>query len=100
MLTDVAHVSVVSRSARLGSCELCEAEGIERTAVVVVKHSRGGSVTFVACDRCARAVRRVAAAAGGPARFMASAEENVLANAVVTTSPDARVTVGVHEVIA
>jgi hypothetical protein len=74
-MSDIAHVSVVPRAAILGTCELCATEAVERAAVVVVKHTRGGSVSFAACDRCALAVRRLAAAAGGQARFEASAAE-------------------------
>ncbi len=101
MLTDVAHVSVVPRTALLGSCELCGTEGVERAAIVIVKHSRGGSVNFVACDRCALAVRRVAAAAGGQARFTASQVGGALEHAVTAPGhpPREPVAVGVHEVI-
>ena len=74
MLTVVAHISVVPRTALLGSCELCDTQGVDRAAIVVVKHSRGGNVNFAACDRCALAVRRVAAAAGGHAWFTANEE--------------------------
>ena len=74
MLTVVAHITVVPRTALLGSCELCDTEGVDRATIVVVKHPRGGNVNFTACDRCALAVRRVAAAAGGQAWFTANEE--------------------------
>ena len=74
MLTVVAHITVVPRTAVLGSCELCDTEAVHRAAIVVVKHPRGGNVNFTACDRCALVVRRVAAAAGGPAGFTADDE--------------------------
>jgi hypothetical protein len=74
MLTVVAHISVVPRTALLGSCELCDTEGVGRAAIVVVKHPRGGNVNFTACDRCALVVRRVAAAASEQAGFTANEE--------------------------
>jgi hypothetical protein len=86
MLTDVAHVSVVPRAATVGPCDLCGRDGVERAAAITVKHSRGGSVSFVACDGCARAVRRVAAAAGGQARFTPDAADSGGPAAVAATS--------------
>src|SRR5262249_45196975 len=74
MLTVVAHITVVPRTALLGSCELCDTEAVYRAAIVVVKHPRGGNVNFAVCDRCALVVRRVAAAAGGHAWFTAHEE--------------------------
>src|SRR5207253_7401400 len=58
-------------------------------------------VSFVACDRCALAVRRVAAAAGGQARLTAVAEGGVIQGSVVTAShqPVAAVAAAGPEVI-
>jgi hypothetical protein len=73
MQTDIARVSVASIATVLGACELCLTDPVELTAAVTVQHSRGGRVQFDACERCAQAVRRVAAAAGEHASFAAGA---------------------------
>ena len=65
MIADVARLSVADMPARTGNCELCAVDPAELTAGVVVQHSRGGMVEFVACGRCARAARRLVAAIGG-----------------------------------
>jgi hypothetical protein len=65
MIADVARISVAEMPARTGNCELCAAEPAELGVVIVVQHSRGGTVQFVACGRCARAARRLVAAIGG-----------------------------------
>jgi hypothetical protein len=75
MLTEPAHVSTVSTVAVTGVCELCATGAVELTAAVLVQHSRGGRVRLAACDRCARAVRRVAAAAGEQAYFSSEPAE-------------------------
>lgn len=72
MLNDVAQISVVTRPAMVGACALCNADPVDLTDVVVVRHSRGGTVDFVACGRCALAVRRVAAAAGAEGHTLVS----------------------------
>jgi hypothetical protein len=72
MLSDIAHMSVVSTVAVVRACELCATDAVDVMAAVVVQHSRGGRVQFAVCDRCARAVRRLAAAAGEQVRFAAS----------------------------
>jgi hypothetical protein len=65
MIADVARLSVAATSPGAGICELCATDRSELTALVMVQHSRGGTVQFVACSRCARATRRLAAAIGG-----------------------------------
>jgi hypothetical protein len=69
MLDHVARISVVRQAAVTAACELCAIQAAELGSVVLVQHSRGGTVRFAVCDRCALALRRVAAAAGGPASF-------------------------------
>lgn len=69
MLTDVARVTVVPQAAIPGACELCAIQSAALASAVIVQHSHGGTVRFAACDRCALAIRRVAAAAGGQAEF-------------------------------
>jgi hypothetical protein len=78
MRSDIAHISVVSTVAVVGACELCATDAVDVMAAVVVQHSRGGRVQFAACDRCARAVRRIAAAAGDQVRFTAGPEPSTI----------------------
>jgi hypothetical protein len=73
MLSDPARISVAPLSAAVGDCELCMTAAADLRSAVVVHHSRGGAIQFIACDRCAKAMRRVAAAAGGQARFTTEA---------------------------
>ena len=69
MPTDLARISVAPLPPAVGDCELCMTAAADLRSAVVVHHSRGGAVQFIACERCAMAMRRVAAAAGGTARF-------------------------------
>jgi hypothetical protein len=78
MLNEPAHISIVSTVPVVGVCELCATDAAELTAAVLVQHSRGGRVQLAACDRCARAVRRVAAAAGEQAQFSREPEVSAI----------------------
>jgi hypothetical protein len=69
MTSDVAKISVITRPSLVGDCELCVSPGVGLASAVVIHHSRGGTVRFAACDRCALAMRRVAAAAGPRLQF-------------------------------
>ena len=69
MLTDQARVSLVAQTTGALGCELCTSDANTPTSTVVVRHSRGGIVQFAACEWCAHAVRRLAAATGGHAVF-------------------------------
>ena len=69
MPTDLVYISITPVAVTTGNCELCLASDVVLAAAVVVRHTRGGAVQFAACERCARAMRRVEAATGGPARF-------------------------------
>src|SRR5204862_5366623 len=62
-------VSLVALAAGPGACELCATELGERACALVIRHPRGGAVRFAVCAPCAAAVRRLAASAGGRARF-------------------------------
>jgi hypothetical protein len=65
MLTDPASISIAPLPAQVDACELCTVNPEMLRAAVVVRHPRGGVVQLAACDRCAAAVRRLIAVAGG-----------------------------------
>jgi len=65
MLMDPVSVSIAALAPRIDSCELCATSGEALRATVTVRHGRGGAVSMAACDRCAAAMRRVLAVAGG-----------------------------------
>src|SRR5687767_1192590 len=73
----------------MGSCDLCGTAAQELGQAVVVRHDRGGTVQFGACFRCAAAVRRLAAAFGGQARYIADipAEVTVVEPARAVAAP-------------
>jgi hypothetical protein len=95
MIEDVARLSVVQQPAVMGTCDLCATPGVEMSHAVVVRHHRGGTVTFGACQRCVGAVRRLSAAFGGQGRFVAEVEPEV----VTRTAPDPGRTVGYPELM-
>jgi hypothetical protein len=64
MAIDTATLTVAALPSRVGTCELCAADGVVLAAAALVRHGRGGATQFVACDRCARGVRRLAAVVG------------------------------------
>src|SRR5204863_8189136 len=64
MPLDYATLTIVAQVARAGNCELCADSVLPLTALVVVRHVRGGQIQFLACERCAAASRRLAAALG------------------------------------
>jgi hypothetical protein len=67
------RLTVAAQPAVLGACELCAA-GPERLAeAVVVQHADGAAVAFAACERCARAAGRIAAAIGRDADVITAA---------------------------
>jgi hypothetical protein len=65
MLSDPALLSTAPLPAQTGVCDLCGTAGEVLRTSVVVRHERGGTVALAACDRCAAAVRRLIALAGG-----------------------------------
>ena len=69
MLHEEAQVSIVAWPAALGECELCTTQSVELASAAVIQHPRGGRVELAACEPCVFALRRIAAAAGGRARF-------------------------------
>lgn len=59
-----AQLLVAARPAILGVCQLCMV-GPERLAdAVLIEHTEGAAVALAACERCARAARRIVAAIG------------------------------------
>ena len=64
MQGDAVRLTVVEQVATAGPCALCATDPATRVATVLVHHARGGIVSLVACDRCTRAVRRLAAVIG------------------------------------
>jgi hypothetical protein len=65
VLTDPVTLSIASVPVRLHGCEMCSADPEPLRAAVLVRHARGGAIQFAACERCASAIRRVIAVAGG-----------------------------------
>ena len=70
VMQDAVWLSVVDRAPAAGACELCGAEPATLEAVAVIRHAHGGTAEFIACGRCARALRRVLAAIGGDGRIV------------------------------
>jgi hypothetical protein len=60
-----AIVSIAPLVARLGVCALCSSGPGSLHNTVLIRHVNGATLDFVACDRCAAAMRRIIAAAGG-----------------------------------
>lgn len=52
-----------------GLCELCATDHVLLQSTVVVQHAHGGSLQFAACERCTRAMRRLAASLGSEGRM-------------------------------
>jgi hypothetical protein len=70
MASDVTAISVVAQPSRVGACALCARGETVVQAAVLLQRAGGASVSFDACDYCVRAMRRVAAASSGLARFV------------------------------
>ena len=58
-------LSTAALTPRVDVCELCSVGPETLRVAVQIRHARGGAISFAACDRCAAAMRRVIAAAGG-----------------------------------
>lgn len=74
MVSEPAQVAVMPGSGAPGACDLCATSARSLVSTVWVEHARGGSVRFEACERCTAAIRRLAAATGGPARLVVAPE--------------------------
>src|SRR5829696_1891683 len=80
-MQDAVWLSVVERSPTAGACELCGTEPAMVEAVAVIRHAHGGTVELIACDRCARALRRLLAAIGGDGRLVGATTGSAVAPA-------------------
>ncbi len=63
--SEPSTISIAALAASVGSCELCATPAQTLRSAITVRHHRGGTMSFAACDRCTTALRRVIAAAGG-----------------------------------
>jgi len=59
-----ARLLVAARPAILGVCQLCMVGPQRLAEAVLIEHTEGAAVALAACERCARAARRIAAAIG------------------------------------
>ena len=81
MLGDHTSLSLAALTPRIDTCELCSTGPEALRVAVLIRHARGGTISFAGCDRCTAAMRRIIAAAGGastsgPAQLLLmSAEE-------------------------
>ena len=100
--SDTAWVTVVDHAAVVGGCELCAGDPVSLESWVVVRHGHGGTVQFVACSACTRAIRRIVAVIGRDARLINvdTVETTPVASSVPRIRPRARPTVLSAEVLA
>jgi hypothetical protein len=63
--SEPATISIATLAASVDTCELCATPAQTLRSAITVRHFRGGTTSFAACDRCTTALRRVIAAAGG-----------------------------------
>ena len=94
VLSDAVTLSIAQIPVRVHGCEMCAADREPLRAAVLVRHVRGGTIQFAACERCASAIRRVIAVAGGatasgPARV--AIDPDVVHAAAKRASPSADV---------
>jgi len=65
LTSEPTTISIATQVASIDTCGLCATPDQTLRAAITVRHARGGSMSFAACDRCTTALRRVIAAAGG-----------------------------------
>ncbi len=68
IVSESSRIGLVARSNTIG-CELCSAQSVVATTSVIITNARGAIVQLAACDRCVRAIHRIAATTGGHAGF-------------------------------
>jgi hypothetical protein len=90
VLNDIAQATIVPGSGGLGTCDLCASPSTSLISTVTVDHERGGRARFATCDGCTRALRRIAAAAGGLLRFAIAPEAGTAHAVTRITTTDAR----------
>lgn len=98
MLSDAVSLSLTALTPRVDACELCLTPHEAVRSVVVVRHTRGGTLDLVACDRCAAAVRRLLAAAGGQP-YITAGHHETRPDAPSSTEPALTDVVGSPELI-
>lgn len=86
--SEPSNLSIAALAASIDTCELCATPAQTLRSAITVRHPRGGAMSFAACDRCATALRRVIAAAGGVSAT-GPATVVVTASPLVPTFPDA-----------
>jgi hypothetical protein len=91
MQLEPSLLSLVPAAPQLARCELCGTEARVLENVALFHRSAGEVVHRPSCDDCARALRRVEAAAGGLARFALGAR-------VVSLVPPALLEVGMKPI--
>jgi hypothetical protein len=64
MIRDSVWLQVSEKVPMIGICELCARDNVLLDSSVTVQHLRGGTLQFVACETCTRAMHRIAAAIG------------------------------------
>jgi hypothetical protein len=64
------RLTVAAQPADVGACELCLVGPVQLTEAVLIQHVGGSLVTLAACERCGRAVRRIAAVVGQDADWV------------------------------
>ncbi|HLH26977.1 MAG TPA: hypothetical protein VK066_31010 [Chloroflexota bacterium] len=77
MLGDPVQIAVLPGTGAPGTCDLCATPATHLVSTLCIEHARGGAVRFEACERCTAALRRLAAVAAGPARFVVAPEAGV-----------------------
>ena len=66
------QLRVLGHSPVVGDCDLCAQPDAELTATVAILRDGGSVATLAACDRCGRAVRRLAALIGSAETSMSA----------------------------
>jgi hypothetical protein len=92
MMRESVWLEISATPASAGACDLCAAAAVILVATATVKHRRGGTVQFSACERCARAVRRIIAAIGsdGQVDQAITQSQSVTAAEMSDSAPKAR----------
>jgi hypothetical protein len=103
VISDPTTLSIAALPPRVDTCELCATTQEPLRVAVTIRHTRGSTVSFAACDRCSAAIRRVIAAAGsasagGPAYLRLVTEDEVVP-VMLTPGETAPDTVGVPVLI-
>jgi hypothetical protein len=93
------QLAVAATASVIGDCDLCATGPVALGEAVVIAHVEGSSVSFSACDRCGRAMRRVAAAIGGDAETITTTTVTTVTPATPRTRVMSMPPVFIHEFI-